>query len=221
MRRRGWSRCRPPGTTPRRLRWPGWCPASGPVDARRRGRCLDPAGGRAGAARRAGDCRCPSGCIGCCCCATARRRAPVWQAASGTAPGFVLNLASFHDAGSGFDAPAFAEAVETAVTALTLAAPAAPRGSRSAWPISPVCWRCSGSSMARMRRWRSPARSPPSCAAGRRRRPARWRACSAPLRRRRWTGRRRRPTRRCRAWPRRRGPRGRPPRRQTDCATPR
>ena len=35
----------------------------------------------------------------------------------------MLNLASFHDADAGFDAPAFAEAVETAVTALTLAAP--------------------------------------------------------------------------------------------------
>ena len=46
---------------------------------------------------------------------------------NGTAPGFVLNLASFHDAANGFDAPAFAEAVETAVTALTLAAPAATR----------------------------------------------------------------------------------------------
>jgi hypothetical protein len=39
----------------------------------------------------------------------------------------VLNLAAFFDAASGFDAAAFAEAVETAVTALTLAAPAASR----------------------------------------------------------------------------------------------
>ena len=39
----------------------------------------------------------------------------------------MLNLASFHDADAGFDTPAFAEAVETAVTALTLAAPAARR----------------------------------------------------------------------------------------------
>jgi hypothetical protein len=53
--------------------------------------------------------------------------APVWQAGNGTEPAFVLNLASFHDAANGFDAPAFAEAVETAVTALTLAAPAATR----------------------------------------------------------------------------------------------
>jgi len=53
--------------------------------------------------------------------------APIWSGEAGPAPGFVLNLASFHDTTSGFDAPAFAEAVETAVMALTLAAPAAPR----------------------------------------------------------------------------------------------
>jgi ribonucleoside-diphosphate reductase alpha chain len=53
--------------------------------------------------------------------------APVWQGESGTEPAFVLNLASFHDGANGFDAPAFAEAVETAVTALTLAAPTATR----------------------------------------------------------------------------------------------
>ncbi len=52
---------------------------------------------------------------------------PVWQGSGDAAPGFVLNLASFHDPATGFDAPAFAEAVETAVTALTLAVPAAPR----------------------------------------------------------------------------------------------
>ena len=52
--------------------------------------------------------------------------APVWRGQATDRPGFVLNLASFHDPASGFDAPAFAEAVETAVTALTLAAPAAP-----------------------------------------------------------------------------------------------
>src|SRR4029078_1123241 len=51
----------------------------------------------------------------------------IWQACNGTVPGFVLNLVSFHDPASGFDAPAFAEAVETAVTALTLAAPSATR----------------------------------------------------------------------------------------------
>src|SRR5262249_2493848 len=42
-------------------------------------------------------------------------------------PGFVLNLASFHDPGVGFDAPAFGEAVETAVTALALGMPAEAR----------------------------------------------------------------------------------------------
>jgi hypothetical protein len=52
---------------------------------------------------------------------------PVWQGRNGTVPGFVLNLVSFHDPASGFDAPAFAEAVETAVTALTLAAPSSSR----------------------------------------------------------------------------------------------
>ena len=53
--------------------------------------------------------------------------AATWRGKAEMAPGFVLNLASFHDPASGFDAPAFAEAVETAVTALTLAAPAATR----------------------------------------------------------------------------------------------
>ena len=53
--------------------------------------------------------------------------ASVWQGQTAGVPGFVLNLASFHDGAGGFDAPAFAEAVETAVTALTLSAPAAPR----------------------------------------------------------------------------------------------
>jgi hypothetical protein len=42
-------------------------------------------------------------------------------------PGFVLNLAAFHDPGHGFDVPGFAEAVETAATTLSLLAPAAPR----------------------------------------------------------------------------------------------
>jgi hypothetical protein len=51
----------------------------------------------------------------------------VWQSASDPAPGFVLNLASFHDPATGFDAAALAEAVETAVTALTLVSPAATR----------------------------------------------------------------------------------------------
>src|SRR5579872_774808 len=52
-----------------------------------------------------------------------RRGAPsasVWRSDTGSVPGFVLNLAAFHDAGSGFDLPAYAEAVETAVIALTL-----------------------------------------------------------------------------------------------------
>jgi hypothetical protein len=53
--------------------------------------------------------------------------APVWQARGGAVPGFALNLAAFHEPGSGFDVAAFSEAVETAVTALTLAAPAAQR----------------------------------------------------------------------------------------------
>jgi hypothetical protein len=53
--------------------------------------------------------------------------ARIWKGQGEGATGFVLNLASFHDAASGFDAPAFAKAVETAVTALTLAAPAATR----------------------------------------------------------------------------------------------
>ncbi len=53
--------------------------------------------------------------------------APIWQADHRGVPGFVLNLASFHDAGDGFDAASFGEAVETAVMAATLAAPAAQR----------------------------------------------------------------------------------------------
>jgi hypothetical protein len=51
--------------------------------------------------------------------------AQVWHRRPDMAPGFVLNLASFYDTATGFDAPAFAEAVETAVTALALAAPSA------------------------------------------------------------------------------------------------
>jgi hypothetical protein len=59
-----------------------------------------------------------------------RRAAPdasIWQGRNGPVPGFVLNLAGFHDLACGFDAAAFGEAVEAAVTALTLAVPAAPR----------------------------------------------------------------------------------------------
>jgi hypothetical protein len=53
--------------------------------------------------------------------------ASIWHRHDSAVPGFVLNLASFHDPADGFDAPAFAEAVETAVTALTLAMPSAAR----------------------------------------------------------------------------------------------
>ncbi|HUA76184.1 MAG TPA: TSCPD domain-containing protein, partial [Acetobacteraceae bacterium] len=42
-------------------------------------------------------------------------------------PGFVLNLAAFHEPGTGFAVAAFAEAVETAVLALALARPEAAR----------------------------------------------------------------------------------------------
>lgn len=55
-----------------------------------------------------------------------RRGAPseaIWTGASDSAPGFVLNLPAFLDAGGHFDAADFAEAVETAVLALTLACP--------------------------------------------------------------------------------------------------
>jgi ribonucleoside-diphosphate reductase alpha chain len=51
--------------------------------------------------------------------------APVWQGKVDD-PGFVLNLAAFHDS-TGFDAPAFAEAAETATLALAIAAPGAAR----------------------------------------------------------------------------------------------
>jgi ribonucleoside-diphosphate reductase alpha chain len=53
--------------------------------------------------------------------------APIWRGEAAERPGFVLNLVSFCDGSGGFDAPAFAEAVETAIIALTLAAPAATR----------------------------------------------------------------------------------------------
>ncbi len=59
-----------------------------------------------------------------------RRGAPdtgVWAGMPGEIPGFTLNLTGFLDNASGFDADAFAEAVETAVIALSLAAPAATR----------------------------------------------------------------------------------------------
>jgi ribonucleoside-diphosphate reductase alpha chain len=53
--------------------------------------------------------------------------ASVWLGHADETPGFVLNLASFYDADAGFDAAAFAEAVETATTALALFAPSASR----------------------------------------------------------------------------------------------
>ncbi len=49
----------------------------------------------------------------------------VWQGRADD-PGFVLNLAAFHD-NTGFDAPAFAEAVETATLAVAIAVPSATR----------------------------------------------------------------------------------------------
>ena len=48
--------------------------------------------------------------------------APVWRGEAGT-PGFVLNLAAFHEAGSGFDVAGFAGAVDIAALALALHAP--------------------------------------------------------------------------------------------------
>ncbi len=52
--------------------------------------------------------------------------APVWRGEAGT-PGFVLNLAAFHNPGHGFELAAFIEAVDTAALALALHAPAAER----------------------------------------------------------------------------------------------
>ena len=59
-----------------------------------------------------------------------RRGAPdatIWAGQPGEIPGFTLNLSGFLDDAAGFDADAFAEAVETAVIALSLAAPSATR----------------------------------------------------------------------------------------------
>jgi hypothetical protein len=53
--------------------------------------------------------------------------AGVWRCAPEAVPGFVLNLAAFHDATLGFDVACFEAGVEVAVTALTLAAPGAER----------------------------------------------------------------------------------------------
>ena len=52
---------------------------------------------------------------------------PVWAGRGETPPGFVLNLPAFADGASGFDVPAFAEAVRVAATALRFADPQAPR----------------------------------------------------------------------------------------------
>ncbi len=51
--------------------------------------------------------------------------APVWRGATGSEPGFLLNLAAFYDSSLGFDLPGFAEAVETATFGVALAAPSA------------------------------------------------------------------------------------------------
>jgi hypothetical protein len=59
-----------------------------------------------------------------------RRGAPdaaIWRGETGAEPGFVLNLAAFHDPETGFDVAGFAEAAEAVVVALSLAAPAATR----------------------------------------------------------------------------------------------
>jgi hypothetical protein len=57
--------------------------------------------------------------------------APVWRGDGGTGeaelPGFVLNLAAFHNPGHGFELAAFIEAADTAALALALHAPAAER----------------------------------------------------------------------------------------------
>ena len=50
---------------------------------------------------------------------------PVWNGATGAPPGFVLNLPCFLDGATGFDVPAFTEAIRTAATALRLGDPEA------------------------------------------------------------------------------------------------
>jgi hypothetical protein len=52
---------------------------------------------------------------------------PVWTGTGDTPPGFVINLPAFADAATGFDVPAFTDAVRTAATALRLGDPGAPR----------------------------------------------------------------------------------------------
>lgn len=59
-----------------------------------------------------------------------RRGAPtadIWHGVASDRPGFVLNLPAFHNAATGFDVAAFAEAGTTAAQALDLLAPHAPR----------------------------------------------------------------------------------------------
>ena len=53
--------------------------------------------------------------------------AEIWRGETAAAPGFVLNVAAFHDPTHGFDSAGFADAVHLAVVALTLAAPQAER----------------------------------------------------------------------------------------------
>jgi hypothetical protein len=58
-----------------------------------------------------------------------RRGAPtdqVWRGGGFKAPGFVLNLAAFHDPAQGFDSAGFAEAAATAATAMALLSPSSP-----------------------------------------------------------------------------------------------
>jgi hypothetical protein len=52
---------------------------------------------------------------------------PVWTGDAATPPGFVLNLPAFVDGATGFDVPAFTDAVRTAATALRLGDPEAQR----------------------------------------------------------------------------------------------
>jgi ribonucleoside-diphosphate reductase alpha chain len=59
-----------------------------------------------------------------------RRGAPtaaIWRSEPAALPGFVLNLAAFHEPNVGFDFASFASAVDLAGTALTLVAPPASR----------------------------------------------------------------------------------------------
>lgn len=59
-----------------------------------------------------------------------RRGAPtveIWRAEPAPLPGFVLNLAAFHEPSVGFDLAGFASAVDLAVTSLTVVAPEALR----------------------------------------------------------------------------------------------